>query len=167
MRRMIWFFAICLLLGVSCGCAEKVNELAPTPDTPTTSARIRVADVTNGTKELFDVDVIGLLWTGFNESLNRRGLLYMGDPGREQYKLEATIVKYQKGSMWLRPVLPKWGKTLLVVKCDLKDANNHVLATVESSHSISLGDGTFTKGAWRKVFTDVTEDVISRLSKKM
>ena len=167
MRRMIYLFALCLMLGVAWGCSTTREEPTPPPSaTPTTSARVRVADVTNGTKELFDVDVIGLLWTGFNESLNKRGLLYMGVPGPAPLKLEATVVKYQKGAMWLRPIAPRWGKALLVVKCDLKDGDT-VIATIESSHTISLGSGTFTKDAWRKVFTEVTEDVVNRFAGKI
>lgn len=80
--------------------------------------------------------------------------------------LDAYIVKYQKGNVFMRPVLPMWGKTALAVRCDLKDGDR-VVTTVESKHVISLGSGAFTVGAWRKVFSDVSEDLVQELARKM
>ena len=131
------------------------------------SVKIRVADVSNNTGEIFDVDVIGMLWNALDDSLKSKGYAWTGQPtSPPPLVLEAHIVKYEKGNMGLRPFLPMWGKTLLVVKCDLKK-DNQVIATLESKHEFSYGSGLFTYGAWSKVFSKVAEDIVAQVAKKV
>jgi hypothetical protein len=167
MRRITCFLAICLLLGTfwGCGTTRGENAFEPTPSR-TSSAKIKVDDVSNNTGELFDVDVIGLLWGSLDDSLKQRGLLWTGDTPAPPLKLEAHITEYRKGHIVTRSLMPFWGKTVLAVRCDLKDGDR-VIATVESEHTISIGRGTFTFGAWKKVFSAVAEEVVSKLALKV
>jgi hypothetical protein len=167
MRSAACLLVFSLIVGASWGCssAPKEEAMNAMPVAPVSeSARMKVADVSNATSEVFDVDVIGLLWNGIDENLKNRGLLWTGPPSQAPYTLEAQIIRYQKGSIWLRNVLPMWGKTTLAVKCDLKH-EGRTIASVESQHSISIGGGSLTFDAWRKVFSTVAEDIVNKLLK--
>ena len=167
MRSATYLLVLPLMMAALWGCGSAHKEKAP--DTASVApvrenAMMKVADVSNNTRELFDVDVIGLLWNGIDEKLKNRGLLWTGPSAAAPYTLEAHIIRYQKGSIWLRSVLPMWGKTELVVKCDLKQQGK-VIASVESKHAISAGSGSLTFSAWRKVFATVAEDIVSQILK--
>lgn len=156
-----------LALGTLSGCGGTREEpILEAPAPARVDKRIRVIDVTNSTRELYDVDAIGMLWNGLNESLMKRGLLWMGEPSIPVLRLEASIVEYNKGNVLLRPLALPWGKTVLSVKCDLKE-DGRIVATAESKRSVSVGDRTFTVGAWKKVFSEVAEDVVRQLSSKI
>lgn len=165
MRSATYLVVFCLMMGTLAGCGSS-NKRAALEDAPTAAVSqataMRVLDVSNDTRQLFDVDVIGLLWNGIDQNLKARGLLWTGPASASPYTIEAHIVRYQKGSMWLRNILPMWGKTMLVVKCDLKK-EGRVIASVESSHSISIGGGSLTFNAWRKIFAQVSEDIVNQL----
>lgn len=167
MRGIIGLLVLALALGTFSGCGTTREETKMGSDAPMrVDKRIRVADVTNNTRELFDVDAIGMLWNGLNESLKNKGLLWLGEPSISPLRLEATIVEYRKGNVLLRPVLPFLGKTVLSIKCDLKDGGR-VIASVESKRSISVGSEGFTIGAWKKVFSEVAEDAVMQLAAKI
>ena len=171
MKRLILIPALFLMLAPLTGCGtsksvEKEAVAGPRVAVPT-SVKIRVVDVSNNTEELFDVDVIGLLWNSLDDSLRKRELLWKDAPSSAApLHLEAHIVKYQKGSVFMRPVMPIWGKTVLAVRCDLKEGDR-VINTVESKETITYGSGVFTINAWKKVFATVAEDVITQLSGKL
>ena len=171
MKRLVLILAIFLILTplVGCGTSKSAEkELIAGPSVAVSrSVKIRVVDVSNNTEELFDVDVIGLLWSSLDDSLRKRSLLWKDDPSSTApLKLEAHIVKYQKGSVFMRPVMPMWGKTVLSVRCDLKEGDR-VIHSVESKETISYGSGVFTVNAWRKIFAAVAEDVVTQLSGKL
>lgn len=128
--------------------------------------KMKVVDVSNDTEELFDVDVIGMLWGALDQSLKRRDMLWPGEAAYAPYTIKASIIKYQKGSAWYRWVLPMWGKTYLTVKCDVvKDGR--IYTTVEAQKDITFGDGTFTRGAWRKIFGEVAEELVQQIAAKV
>ncbi|MGV8073411.1 MAG: hypothetical protein AB2L11_02455 [Syntrophobacteraceae bacterium] len=167
MKGIIYCLVLFVVLGAFTGCATKREESRVGSAAPMrVDKRIKVADVANKTQELFDVDAIGMLWNGLNQSLMQKGLLYMGEPSIPVLRLEASIVKYQKGHFLLRPVIPYFGKTLLSVKCELKDGDR-VIGSVESEHTISMGKIEFTNRAWKKIFSEVAEDVVSQLAAKI
>ena len=128
--------------------------------------KMRVIDVSNSTSELFDVDVIGMLWSSLDDSLKKRGMLWPGEAVYAPYKIEAKILQYQKGSAWYRWCLPMWGDTHLTVKCDVTK-DGRVVATVETEKEVSFGDGTFTRNAWRKIFAEVAEDLVGQIVARM
>lgn len=168
MRSPKYVLIFFLMIGVLGGCssAKKDAALDTGSSIPVAqsaqSGKMKVADVSNNSRQLFDVDAIGMLWNGIDENLRVRGLLWTGPPAASPYTLEAHIIHYQKGSIWLRSVLPMWGKTALVVKCDLKK-DGRVIASVESKHAITIGKGSLTFAAWRKVFAEVSQDLVNQL----
>jgi len=171
MKRLTSLIAVLMMSGllIACGTSKSAKlETQPQPgDAVPRNVKIRVVDVSNKTGELFDVDIIGLLWSGLDESLRKRDLLWKGGPSSPApLRLEAQVVKFQKGSFFLRPVLPFLGKTVLGVRCDLKDGDR-VVESVEAKETISYGSGVFTTEAWRKIFAQVSEDVITQLSRKL
>lgn len=166
MNRKIRFLAVVLFALFLCACNRGHDEVITGPYTPSISSpvKIRVADVWNDTHQVFDVDVIGLLWGGLEASLSKRGMLWSQEMGGEYLTLEAHIVTYKKGSMAGR-LVPWAGDAVLAVQCTLRDSNKQ-LATIESKHKISFGNGTFTRAAWRKVFAEVSEDVVAQAVRK-
>jgi hypothetical protein len=152
---------ILVLMAVwSCGTAQKdlkaTSGFILTPDT-----RIVVADVSNDTGQVVDVDVIGLFWDALSEALRKQNLLWTKGSAGTPLKLEAHLLKYKKGNALERWLIPGFGKTLLAVRCDLKEGMQ-VLAAVEARRSISFGDGPLM-GAWKKIFTSVAEETVEEL----
>lgn len=156
--------ALMLWLLVSCSSTKEEVSLPLTP--PSSPLKIRVVNVSNHTEELFDVDVIGMLWTALEDSLKKRGMLWTPDTGGIPLALEASITEYQKGNAWIRPVLPMWGKTVLAAKADLQK-EGHPVASAEAKRVISIGSDVFTRGAWQKVFSSVAEDLVKELTHNM
>lgn len=168
MVRKFAFVVFCLLLVFPCSCGKKVDDLTVDPDPrsiPQSDIKIRVADVTNSTKELYDVDVIGMLWNALNDSLYRHGLLWMQEGEGTVLTIEARIVRYKKGHAIMR-VFPYLGNVELVVECDVKQGETFI-GTVESSRTISFGDEVLAKEAWRKIFSVVGEDLITQISRRI
>lgn len=171
MRRLAIILAVTLLVACGSGCGTKRPELPPeSTGVETTAARqdicIRVVDVSNKTRDLYDVDAIGLLWTGLDESLRDRGLLWQGDRPIPVLKLYAEIIKYEKGNFLLRPFFSTWGKAHLVARCELKDGDR-VIATAEAKHTISMGTEWIKKETYKKVFKIVASDLITQITRKM
>lgn len=158
-----------LVLGGLLGCGGShqkgpgvVSDINPAATTAV--GKIKVVDVSNQTKELFDVDVIGLLWSSLDNSLLQRGLLWSPNSPNSPLTLEASIVKYQKGNYWTRNVLPFMGKSVLVAHCELKDGDR-VVAKAEAEHTISAG--TLERNAWRNVFSVVADELVTQLARQI
>lgn len=176
MDRKIRFLAVLFIALMLAGCGSLIRAIrggggsqdiiaGPYVPAVTSPIKIQVVDVSNDTHKVFDVDVIGLLWSGLDESLKKRGMLWTKDAGGRQYTLEAHVVKYKKGSQPGR-LVPKMGDTVLVVKCDLKEGGTQI-ATIESKRTISFGDMLLARDAWRRIFTEVAEDVIAQATRKL
>lgn len=167
MKNVIRVLACCLVLFVLCACGSSKEPAAssatgPPPNSPT---KIRVIDVSNNTGELFDVDVIGLLWSGLDDALKKRGMFWTPNVPNPPLTLEAQVVKYKKGSAIARGMLvPYWGNTVLVAKCELKEGDR-VIASAESKQTVSLGHGWVSAGAWRKIFASVGEELVSKVAR--
>jgi len=167
MKPLRMLCAIVLLFSLLSGCGSARDE-TPVQSVPAMrqDVRIRVVDVANKTGELFDVDAIGMLWNGIEEALRSKGLLWTGDAGIPVMTLKAEIVKYQKGNVYLRQVLPIWGKTLLTAKCDLREGDR-VVASAESTRTISMGKEGFSFDAWKEIYRMVAEDLVNQVVQKM
>jgi hypothetical protein len=164
MKKMALCSIVCVLMvTVLWGCGRTRQELPPPTETPPVSSiKIRVVDVSNDTRELYEVDVIGMMWTALDDSLRKRGMLWTPDAPGLPLILEAHVLKYEEGSVWLRPILPMWGKTVLTVKGDVKEGGQ-VVASAEVKQAMTFGHGTFTIGAWRKIFAGAAEELVSQL----
>ena len=163
MRRSVCVLACIVMLSAFTGCGSKHEELLVMPNpVPVSSIQVRVTDVSNDTTEIFDVDVIGLLWSSLDDSLKKRGMLWKPNSEGTPLSLEAHVTRYQKGSAWLRPCFPYWGRTLLEVKAELKD-QGRVVGTAEAKGKFTLGSGTFTRDGGQKIFAPVADDIVSQL----
>jgi hypothetical protein len=130
----------------------------------TSPYKVRVADVFNDTHQVFDVDIIGLLWNGIQDSLKKRGMLWTTNAEGDPYVLEGHVVYFKKGDMAERFV-PYLGDTVLAVRVELSRGGAHI-ATIESKRKIAFGSGTITLSAWKKIFEQVSEDVVNQAVKK-
>jgi hypothetical protein len=180
MNRKIRFLAVVFLPIFLFGCHLGVNRMgsfwhhsesqdqavnpayAPAASSP---FKIRVTDVWNDTHEVYDVDLIGLLWSELEFSLQKRGMLWSEGMEDKYFTLEVHITNYKKGGLPER-LVPWYGDTVLSVQCTLKDGDRQ-LATFESKRKISFGNGTFTRAAWRKVFAETSEDLINQATHKL
>ncbi|MGC9966992.1 MAG: hypothetical protein ABSE08_16435 [Syntrophobacteraceae bacterium] len=172
MNRPIRFFALALiaLFLIACHRGQGGNiHLAGDVYTPQPDVfspyKVKVSDVFNDTHQVYDVDVIGLMWNGLEDSLKKRGmLLVQPQAGVEPYVMEAHIVSFKRGEIaacWL----PYVGDTVLVARVDLKQGGK-VLATLESKHKTTLGKGTMSLNAAKTVFDQVSEDIVNQAVKK-
>ncbi len=171
MRRVGAVMAVGLLFLTLCACGRSRPELPmESSAVESVAARqdicVRVVDVSNETRELFDVDAIGLLWTGLDEGLRDRGLLWQGNPQIPVLKLYAKIIKYEKGNFLTRPFFSTWGKAHLVAACEVRDGDR-VVATAEAKHTISFGTEWLKRETWKKVFKVVGNDLIEQIARKL
>jgi len=75
MMKKIFLVIGCLVMGASFwGCGAKRGELPPPTIAPAVSSiQVRVVDVSNETRELYDVDVIGMMWSALWKNRSRSG----------------------------------------------------------------------------------------------
>lgn len=167
MKKTLYLIGCLLVCAPLCGCSTTRSELPPpTAAQAVSSIKIRVMDVSNETRELYEMDVIGMMWSALEDSLKKRGMLWTPDAAGLPLTIEAHVLRYEEGTAWLRWIFPPWGRTALTAKCDLKDGGR-IIASAEAGESITFGHGTFTVGAWRKIFTGVAEDLVRQLTKSL
>ncbi len=167
MHRKIGLIALVFipLLMLACHKGEKVEGDIYKPKPVVVSPhKVKVSEVFNDTHQVFDVDVIGLLWSGLQDSLKARGMLWTPNSEGEPYIMEGHIVYFKKGSMAKR-FLPRLGDTVLAVRVELSQGGRHI-ATLESKRSIAFGGGTITRDAWQKIFAAAVEDIVNQAVKK-
>ncbi len=127
--------------------------------------RIQVVDVSNDSKNLPDVDMIGLLWDSLKLQLHKESLLWTKEDGGTPLLMEAHITKYKKGDDIQRWLVPGFGSTVLAVRCEVKDGDA-LVASVEVQRSIAYGSGIQYR-AWKKIFAQVAEDAVRELRTKL
>ena len=170
MNRKIGLLAIVFipLLMLACHKGGKGGHVADETYTPkpvvVSPYKAKVTEVFNDTHQVFDVDIIGLLWNGIDDSLTKRGMLWAPNVEGEPYSMVGHVVNFQKGGMAER-FLPRLGDTVLEVRVELSQGGRQI-ATIESKRKITFGKGTTTRNAWKKVFEEVSEDVVQQAVKK-
>jgi hypothetical protein len=163
MKRAVLCVTLFCVLIVAAGCGGKRSQIVDEPAArPSSAMQVRVVDVSNRTGEIFDVDVIGLLWSALDASLHNRGALWTGNPATSPLLLEATILNYEKGNVILRNLVPFTGKTEIKVRSTLRDGEK-VIATVETHESISIGREGLSFKAWQKIFQKAAEETVNQL----
>jgi hypothetical protein len=163
-RMFMAVLALSVMAAWGCGKASHSAKIDGAASVPI-GARIKVVDVSNDSQALPDVDMIGLLWDSLKEQLHKDGMLWTKDAVGTPLLLEAHIVKYQKGDDIKRWLMPVVGKTLLAVRCDVKDGDR-LVASVEVQRSIAFGDGIYYR-AWKQIFVQVAEDAVRELRSRL
>jgi hypothetical protein len=163
-RTLLFVITVTLFIAWGCGSARQTGKVAGGVSLPP-GLKIKVADVSNDTGKVFDVDLIGLFWDGLNDELRKQSLLWTKDTPGTPLLLEAHIIKYQKGDDIQRLLVPGLGSTVLTVKCNLKEGDQ-VVGTVEAQRKIAYGDA-LTIRVWKKIFTSVAEDTVKELRIKL
>ena len=170
MNRKIRFLALVSIALFMLACNRRgTGDIHIAGDTYTSPAvvnspyKARVADVFNDTHMVYDIDIIGLLWNGIEDSLKKRGMLWNSKAEVEPYVMEGHVLSFRKGDMAERFV-PYLGDTVLSVRVELSKGGRHI-ATIESKRKIAFGRGTWTRRAWRKAFEEVSEDVVNQAVK--
>ena len=167
MHRKIALLALVFmpLLMFACHKGAKVDNDVYKPKPVVVSPyKVKVSEVFNDTHMVFDVDVIGLLWNGIEDSLKARGMLWTPNAEGEPYIMEGHVVYFKEGGLAKR-FLPRFGDTVLAVRVELSQGGRHI-ATIESKHKVTFGRGTITVNAWKKVFDKAVEDVVNQAVKK-
>lgn len=172
MVKRLRFFALVLLPFCLFGCSlfghKGANAALNVPmeaTVPNSPIKVRVAYVSNDTHNVYDVDVIGMLWEGMERSLKQRGMLWTPKSGGEPYVMVGDIV-YFKEPPFAKRLLPYFGKTVLRVRVEISRGGKHV-ATIDESKTIGYGKGMWTLHAWKKVFAEVSRDVVRQAAKKL
>ncbi len=166
MNRQIRFLALVFmtLFLIACHKGENVGYVPSAQPEVFSPYKVKVANVYNDTHEVYDVDVIGLLWNGLEDSLKTRGMLLGQKAEGEPYVMEAHIVEFRKGCLAGR-CLPYVGDTVLLTRVELRQGDKRI-ATIESKRKIGCGKGTITLNAWKKIFREVSEDIVAQAVKK-
>lgn len=172
MVRKIRFLALIFIAIVMFACSSRKgsgniraeNDVYTPRPVVSSPYKVKVAQVCNDTHKVFDVDVIGLLWNGIEDSLKNRGMLWSEKTESEPYVMQCHVLYFKEGDMAER-FLPYAGDTVLTVRVELSQGGKH-LATIDSKRKITYGRGTFTRKAWKKVFEQASEDVVDQAVKK-
>lgn len=162
MRTLL--IVISSILLAACGTAQHAvkveDQQAFGSDT-----KIIVGEVANKTGESFDIDVEGMLREAMNDELTKQKLLGAQD-GPGVVTMNINIIEYRKGDAFKRWLWPGYGSTVLVVEAMLLDNEGNVDATAQANRSVDFGGG-YTAGAWKKIFANVAEDLVSDLEKSI
>jgi len=126
--------------------------------------KVAVGPVTNKTGQTFDIDVEKMLADALAQTLQERNLAWTKAPA-PKLTLATDIVEYSKGDAFKRWLLPGWGSTVLVVRATLTDDNDRKVGTVEAKRTVDAGGG-YTIGAWKTVFNDLAQDVVTDLAEQ-
>lgn len=161
---LIFYGLIFMVVLTGCGTVQHKVELKD-KYTPPTNTKIELGKVMNKTGEEFDIDIKKMLSDSLATKLKEKELLWSGT-GESRLILESNIIEYKKGDAFKRWLLPGWGATVLIIRCDLVDEANVIVGSVDAKRTVSAGGG-YTIGAWKTVFDNLANDVVEDLSKKI
>ncbi|MDR2301841.1 MAG: DUF4410 domain-containing protein [Deltaproteobacteria bacterium] len=91
-----------------------------------------------------------------------KSLRATGNLGEGQWIINVDITQYAPGNAFARWLLPGAGATVLGVVANIVDQNGVAVARVPIVRSIGFG-GAYTVGAWKYVFTEVSEAIVDVL----
>jgi hypothetical protein len=172
MARKICFFALVLLALCLFGCSIWGHKEAGSPGNLPTGAevanspiRIKVVDVSNVTKQVYDVDAIGMLWNGIDDSLKEKGILWIPKSEGEPYLMKCNIV-YFKEPGFMKRLMPYEGDTVLKVRVQISRGGKEA-ADFTVSRKIGYGKGMWTLHAWKDIFALVSRDIVNEAEAKL
>ena len=162
MRRL--FIVMVTVFFVACGTVQHGVKLED-PNAFSSGTRVLVGQVSNKTGESFDLDIEAMLRDAMENQLQEEQLLAThGTPGA--VTMNINIIEYRKGDTFKRWLWPGYGSTVLVVEAVLLDSDGNVDATAQANRSVDFGGG-YTAGAWKKIFANVAEDLVSDLKQRI
>jgi len=163
-KKFLLIFLSLLFMAVATGCGT-VQHKVDFKDkyTPPADTKIELGRVMNKTGEEFDIDIRKMLTDSLAKTLKEKEL-YWSSTDDHRLLLESNIIEYKKGDAFKRWLLPGWGTTVLIVRCDLVEEDNSIVGSVEATRTVSIG-GAYTIGAWKTVFDNLANDVVEDLSK--
>ena len=164
-KNFLLIFYGLLFIAVATGCGT-VQHKVDFKDkyTPPADTKIELGRVMNKTGEEFDIDIKKMLSDSLAKTLEEKELLWSGTGGH-RLLLESNIIEYKKGDAFKRWLLPGWGATVLIIRCDLVEEDNSIVGSVEATRTVSAGGG-YTIGACKTVFDKLAIDVVEDLSKQ-
>ena len=171
MKKNIYFLLLIFLTIVTFACSSRrgsgniqtAGDIYKPEPAVSSPYKVKVTGVYNDTHKVYDVDVIGLFWNGMEDVLKKKGMLWNEKTEVEPYLMEGHVVGFREGGVEMR-WMPYVGDTVVAVRVELSQGEKH-LATIESKRKIGCGKGTFTRRAWKKVFEEVSEDVVNQAVK--
>lgn len=164
-KKFILFFCAVFFMLLATGCGT-VQHKVDFKDkyTPPPNTKIELGRVMNKTGDEFDIDIKKMLSDSLEKTLKEKELLW-ASANEPRLLLESNIIEYKKGDAFKRWLLPGWGATILIVRCDLVDEDNKIVGSVEAKRTVDAG-GAYTIGAWKTVFDNLANDVVEDLSKE-
>jgi hypothetical protein len=121
--------------------------------------KIEVGKVSNACGESFDINIEEMLTSAFTIELEKKGMLWRGEPG-SKLTLETKIIEYPKGDAFNRWLwfMPGWGATVLTIQTDLKEADK-IIGTVEARRYVYAGGESIA--TWETIFASIAKDVVA------
>jgi hypothetical protein len=157
-RFLILLFILTTMALIGCGAVQ--HKITFQDYSPQAQTKIEVGQVTNETKQTFDINIEQMLTDAFAEALRKEAMLWEGG-SESKLVLTSKIIEYDKGNAFKRWLLPGWGSTVLTIQSDLKDGDK-VVGCAEARRTVSFGGG-YTIGAWQTIFNSVAKDVVKDL----
>jgi hypothetical protein len=161
--RLNLFVIICFLL-ITAACSTKATYI-PSPDAVHVDpgALFAVGEVTDKSGFTFDQNATEtvVLTEAMAEALEA-SLKANGARGDGQYSINVEIISYSPGNAFMRWLMPGLGETQLSVVAHILHQDGSVAARIPVDRSIAAGGG-YTIGAWKYVFTDVSNAIVELL----
>lgn len=161
--RFILIFTCLLALTACAGTAQHKVDFK-SGYTPKEGTKIEVGKVLNNTGSQFQIDIEQVLRESLATRLKKDGLLYEGG-GNAPMIMDTKIVDYAEGDAVKRWLMPGSGATILSIQSDLRDGSD-LIGSVDARRTVSSG-GLYSAGAWKSIFGDLADDVVTELVGKM
>lgn len=164
--RRIWvIFLACVLLSFLTACGSIQHKVDFKEGySPKQGTKIEVGKVINSTGGQYPIDIVQMFRDSLTEQLKKDNLLCSGGETTKLI-LDTQIIEYAEGNAFKRWLLPGWGPTILSVQSDLKEGDA-IIGSADARRVVSAG-GAYTIGAWKTIFTNVSNDVVSDLSTRI
>jgi len=154
------------------GCGTVSHDISFVPGyAPPSKSSVVVGDITDAApkakrdNEFKDFDIAKEMREQLEARLRESGLTAAPQAGQRSLVLLGNIVDYDPGDAFKRWLMPGYGSTVLAVEFTLRDGDKKV-ATVNARRTLDAGGG-YTVGAWKTIFGNVAEDIVSNLRQKL
>lgn len=153
--------AVIVFLTIVTGCGSSIHGVTfASGYKPAKEVKISVGRIENLTGRSFDIDIVSMLSHALSNQLQAEGLL-SGINSNATLFINTGILEYEEGNAFKRWLWPSYGSTILDVSGTLFDDGREV-GKIKARRAITQG-GAFTIGAWEKVFSEVSEDIVADL----